>query len=40
MADRLVAAKGKAGMGRMDWEFGISRCKLVYRQLINDSPTV
>ena len=32
----LVVAKGKVGMGRMDWEFGISRCKLVYRQWIND----
>ena len=40
MADRLVAAKGKAGMGRMDWEFGISRCKLVYIEWVNNKETL
>ena len=24
------------GEGRMDWEFGISRCKLLYTEWIND----
>ena len=26
---RLVVAKGEAGGGGKDWEFGISRCKLI-----------
>ena len=24
------------GWGRMDWEFGVSRCKLLYREWINN----
>ena len=28
--NRLVVAKGEEEWGRMDWEFGISRCKLLY----------
>ena len=28
--NRLVAAKGEEGRGGMEWEFGISRCKLLY----------
>ena len=31
-----VVAKGEDG-GRMDWEFGISRCKLVYLEWINNN---
>ena len=27
---------GCQGMGAMDWEFGISRCKLLYIQWINN----
>ena len=27
---RLVVAKGEGSGGWKDWEFGISRCKLVY----------
>ena len=34
--NRLVVAKG-AGCGRrMEWEFGVSRCKLLYREWINN----
>ena len=29
--NRLVAAEGEAGRGRMDWESGILRCKLLYQ---------
>jgi len=28
--NRLVIAEGESGGGGMDWEFGISRCKLLY----------
>ena len=28
--NRLVAAKGEGSWGGMDWESGISRCKLLY----------
>ena len=31
-----MAAKGEAGGGGMEWEFGISRCKLVYIEWINN----
>ena len=27
--NRLVVAKGEGGVGGMDWEIGISRCKLL-----------
>ena len=36
MENRLVVAKGEGGGGGMDWEFGISRCKLLYIGLINN----
>ena len=32
----LMVAKGEDGGGVMDWEFGISRCKLLYIQWINN----
>ena len=32
----LVVAKGKGSRGGMDWEFGISRCKLLYIEWINN----
>ena len=33
--NRLVVAKEEGGGGeRMDWEFGISRCKLLYIEWI------
>ena len=28
--NRLVVAKGKGKWGGKDWEFGVSRCKLLY----------
>ena len=34
--DRRVVAKGVEGGRGMDWEFGISRCKLVYIEWINN----
>jgi len=27
---RLVGAKGEGGWGGKDWEFGTSKCKLLY----------
>ena len=33
--NRLVVAKGGRGGGK-DWEFRISRCKLVYREQIHN----
>jgi len=33
--NRLAVAKGE-GCGRMDWEFGISRCKVLYIEWINN----
>ena len=33
---RFVVAQGEVGWGRMDWEFGINRCKVVYREWINN----
>ena len=30
-----MVAKGEGGGGGMDWEFGISRCKLLYLGWIN-----
>ena len=30
-----MVAKGEEGEGWMDWEFGISRCKLLHREWIN-----
>ena len=34
--NRLVVAKGDGGRGGKDWEFGISRGKLLYIQWINN----
>ena len=31
-----MAAKGERGRGGIEWEFGVSRCKLVYIEWIND----
>ena len=33
--NRLVVAKGEADGGRIDWEVGVSRYKLLYVELIN-----
>ena len=33
---RLVVAKGEIGWVRVDWEFGISRCKLLNIEWINN----
>ena len=34
--NRLVVAKGGGGGGGKDWEFGISRCKLLYIGWVNN----
>ena len=34
--NRLVVAKGEGVGGGMDWEFGMSRCKLLYIGWINN----
>ena len=34
--NRLVVAKGEGGEGGMDWEFGISRYRLLYTEWINN----
>ena len=34
--DRGVVAKGSGAEGGKDWEFGISRCKLVCMERINN----
>ena len=34
---RLVVAEGERGRRGMDWESGISRCKLLYRGWINSN---
>ena len=34
--DRPVVAKEETEWGRMNWEFGISRCKLFYIGWINN----
>ena len=34
--NRCVVAKGEGGWGREDWEFGISRCKLLCIGWINN----
>ena len=31
-----MVAKEEAGRGGMNWEFRVSRCKLLYRQWINN----
>ena len=30
MEHRFVAAKGEEGDGKKDWEFAVTKCKLVY----------
>ena len=30
MEHRFVAAKGEEGEGKKDWEFAVTKCKLVY----------
>ena len=34
--NRLLVAKGERSGGGMDWEFGISRCRLAYIGWINN----
>ena len=34
--NRLVVAKGEGGRRGLDWEFGISRWKLVYIEWVNN----
>ena len=34
--NRLVVAKGRGGGGGLDWEFGVSRYKLVHTEWINN----
>ena len=34
--NRLVVTKGEGVGGGMEWEFGISRCKLLYIEWINN----
>ena len=34
--NRLVVAEGVGGGGETEWEFGISRCKLVYVEWITN----
>ena len=36
MENRLGVAKGERSEGRMEWEFGISKCKLLYIGWINN----
>ena len=36
IANRHMVAKGEVGWGRKDWEFGISKCKLLYIGLVNN----
>ena len=38
--EQLVVAKGEGGGGGKNWEFGISRYKLVYRMDKQQGPTV
>ena len=38
--DELVVAKAGRVRGGMDWEFGISRCKLLYRMDKQQVPVV
>ena len=34
--DLWLLRRSRVGGGRMEWEFGISRCKLLYIEWIND----
>ena len=37
IGNTLLVAKGEGGGRRVDWELGISRCKLVYTEWINNN---
>ena len=37
--NRLDIAQGVTGRGRMDWEFGVSRCRLLYTEGQTPGPT-
>ena len=34
--ERTCGCQGGGGRGGMDWEFGVNRCKLLYREWINN----
>ena len=34
--EQTMVAKGEEGGRRMDWEFGVSRCKLLHLEWINN----
>ena len=36
MENKLVVAKGEWEESGMDWEFGVSRCKLLHLEWINN----
>ena len=36
LENRLVVAKGEGAGRGMDWEFGVSRCKLLYLEWISN----
>ena len=36
MENRLLVAKGEGKRSGMDWEFGVSRCKLLHLEWINN----
>ena len=36
LANRLVVAKGKRAGEQIEWEIGVSRCKLLYLEWINN----
>ena len=38
--NRLVVAKGEGVGGGMEWEVRVSRCKLLYRERINNKVLV
>ena len=38
--NRLVVAKEEGVGGRMEWEVGVSRCKLLYIKWISKGPTI
>ena len=38
--NRLIAAEGKGVEGKMEGEFGVSRCKLLYTSWINNKVLI
>ena len=38
--NRLVVAKGEGDGGGMDWECGISRCKLLYIEWLKNQDSI